>query len=64
MEELKIILLTLAVYLILEGLVLAIAPKPTLKTIKKTFKKPKDVQGVGLIELIIAFLLIFLVFII
>ena len=61
MSTLDIILATLSAIVLVEGLFLAVFPKQVMKGIKRTFKNRKNVVRVGLIEIIIALLILFLI---
>ena len=61
MDNLSIVLITASIMVMIEGLTLAVFPKRFKRTIAKLIKKEKDIRGVGLVELIIGLLIIFLV---
>jgi uncharacterized protein YjeT (DUF2065 family) len=61
MQTLNIILATLSAAMLIEGLVIAIFPKSTIKELKRIFKNPKTAIKIGLIEIILALLVLFLI---
>jgi len=61
MNNLEIILSTIATLMLAEGSVIAIWPKSTAKTIKKIFKNKREVMKVGLIEMILGLIILFII---
>ena len=57
----EVIAAIFAALLILEGLLVAIMPKQTLKLVKKFLKNQKKLWTIGIIEAIIGVVLLFLV---
>jgi len=61
MNTLEIILATISAMLLIEGLIIAIFSKRYIKTIKKMFKNRKEVIKTGLIEIILALIILFII---
>lgn len=61
MQTIEIILATFAVLILIEGATIAIWPKSTAKTVKQIFKNKKNAVKVGLIEMILALIILFII---
>lgn len=61
MQTIEIILATLSVGILIEGAIIAIFPKSTSREIKQIFKNPKTAVKVGLIEMILALIILFII---
>lgn len=61
MQTIEIILATLSVAMLIEGAIIAIFPKRTAKEIKQIFKNKKNAIKVGLIEMILALIILFVI---
>lgn len=61
MKITEIILATLSIAMILEGLIIAIFPKQTAKEIKKIFKNKENAVKIGLMEIILALIILFII---
>ncbi len=57
----EIILATIGVVMLVEGLIVALFPKETIKTLNQLFKSKQKVVKIGLIEMIIALAILLLV---
>ena len=60
MNAIQIVLGTLAVLMVIEGLIISIFPKQIKKAIKQIFKNKKQIVKIGLIEAIIGLLILFI----
>jgi len=58
----KIILGILAALMLIEGLIASLFPAQIEKIVKKIFKNKKNIVWIGLIEIILALLILFLIF--
>ena len=61
MTTLNIILSTVAVLMLVEGLITAIWPKQLGNKLKHIFKNPKNTVKIGLIEIIISLIILFII---
>ena len=61
MNTLEIILATISMMLLVEGLILAFRPKSVIRGMKRIFKNRKTVVKAGLIEIMLALLVLFLI---
>ncbi len=57
----KIILTTISILMIAEGLILTLLPVKTKKVVKQIFKNKGQVIKIGLIEIILALLILFII---
>jgi len=60
MDMISIVLITIAVLMVIEGLIISIFPKQVKKAIKQIFKNQKQIVKIGLIEVIIGLLILFI----
>jgi len=61
MGTIEIILITISALMLIEGAIIAIFPKSTLKQIRKIFKNTKTTIKIGLIEIILALIILFII---
>ncbi|MBU1136302.1 MAG: DUF2065 family protein [Nanoarchaeota archaeon] len=61
MNTIRIILITISLMILFEGLFLSLFPKQILKSIKKMFKNKENVVKTGLIEIILALIVLFII---
>jgi hypothetical protein len=61
MNTLEIVLTTISGMVLLEGLIIATMSKKTIKVMRKMFKNKKEVVKIGMIEIILALLVLFLI---
>ncbi len=61
MNRLEIILSTIGILMLIEGLIIATSPKYLIKEIKKIFKNKQEVVKIGLIEMILALIILFII---
>ncbi|PIN93130.1 hypothetical protein COU61_01015 [Candidatus Pacearchaeota archaeon CG10_big_fil_rev_8_21_14_0_10_35_13] len=60
-ETITTIILTMSIYLILEGIIIYLFKKQTIKALKKLSKNKKELMKLGLAEIIIGLILILIV---
>lgn len=61
MTTLQIILSTISVLMLIEGLIIVLFSKQIAKTIKHMFKNPKNTIKIGLIEIIISLIILLII---
>ena len=61
MEAIEIILITISFMLISEGIFLSLFSKQVVKEIKKIAKDRKTIVKIGLIEIILALIILFMI---
>jgi len=61
MNTLEIILATISAAMLVEGTIIAIFPKSTIRTIKEIFKNKQNTVKMGLIEIILALLILLII---
>ena len=61
MDTIQIILITASIMILIEGLLIAIFPKQVGKALKEIFKNKKNAVKIGLIEIILALLILFII---
>ena len=61
MDTIQTILATASIMILIEGLIVAIFPKQTIRGLKEIFKNKKNAVKVGLIEIILALLILFII---
>ena len=61
MQTLDTILITISIMILIEGLIIVIFPIKLGKAIKKIFKNKQEVVKIGLIEVILALLILFII---
>lgn len=60
MEIIKVMLITISIMLLIEGILIYFSPDSMRKAMVATFKNPKKSKKTGLIEIIIALLVLFI----
>ncbi len=60
MTTTQIIIATLAIVILIDGLLLTLFPEQIKRTIREMFKSRKKIVKIGLIEIILALLVLFL----
>ena len=61
MSTIEIILATISVAMIIEGAFVSLFPEFTIKAIKKVFKNKQEVVKMGLIEIILSLIILFII---